>query len=103
MILEIGGLLDLGHLLDPELVELCCELLEVVLLLQLCLTGLLLHELGLSGHGVIRGGGWRYRAGWGGLGGDGGRGVGGVVVCHECLQGWTRGVCGLGVVTTLEG
>lgn len=56
MVLEIGGLLDLGHLLDPELVELCCELLQVVLLLQLGLTGLLLHELRLGGHGVVCGG-----------------------------------------------
>lgn len=87
MVLEVGGLLDLGHLLEPELVELCVELLEVVLLLQLCLAGLLLDEVGgLGCHGVVRcsggGGGGRDGGGDGGLRRDRGGGGCGIVVSH---------------------
>lgn len=71
MIFEIGGLLDLGHLLDPKCVEFSGEFLKIVLLLQLCLTGLLLHKLILSGssHLIVsnglRGDGWRRGSGGG--------------------------------------
>lgn len=75
VIFEIGSLLDFGHLFDPKGVEFCGELLKIVLLLQLCLTGLLLHDLILSGgHLIVCGGlsgnGWRR----GCSGGAGGRG-----------------------------
>ena len=94
MVLEVGGLLDLGHLLEPELAELGREFLEVVLLLQLGLAGLLLHEVGLCGHGIVRGGG---SGGRGDRVGDGslrlgrGGGSGGVVVGHGCGMKGGRG------------